>query len=98
MRMFIITAVLVLYSIFSSAQVGIGTSSPNSTLDVRGSFATKYRSITSSTTAATDNAIVYTGTSTATDTLPNAATCSGREYWIKQGSTTVPTPTLTVST
>jgi hypothetical protein len=94
----LILAALVLCSIFSSAQVGVGTTTPNSTLDVRGSFATKYRSITASTTAGTDNAIVYTGITTATVTLPNATTCSGREYWIKQESTTVPTPTLTVST
>jgi hypothetical protein len=80
------------------AQVGIGTTTPNSTLDVRGSFSTKYRSITGSTTAATDNAIAYIGTATATITLPNATTCSGREYWVKQASNTVPTPTLTIST
>jgi Chaperone of endosialidase len=85
-------------SLYAKAQVGIGTTSPNSTLDVRGSFSAKYRSITASTTAAADNAIVYTGIAAATVTLPNATTCSGREYWIKQASTTLPTPTLTIST
>ncbi len=89
---------ILVFSMQVKAQVGIGTTSPNSTLDVRGSFSTKYRSITASTTAAADNAIVYTGTTIATVTLPTAITCSGREYWIKQASTTVPTPTLTVST
>src|SRR5437667_4679701 len=92
-----VIGILVL-SVCAKAQVGIGTTSPNSTLDVRGSFSAKYRSITGSTTAATDNAIVYTGTAAATVTLPSAATCSGREYWVKQASTTLPTPTLTIST
>ncbi len=88
---------MLLLSVHAKAQLGIGTSTPNSTLDVRGSFATKYRSITASTTAGTDNTIVYTGTAAATVTLPNATTCSGREYWIKQASTTIPTPTLTIN-
>src|SRR5436190_2462803 len=96
MKKLFVIGILVL-SVYSNAQLGIGTASPNSTLDVRGSFSAKYRSITASTTAGTDNVIVYTGTSTATVTLPNATICSGREYWIKQASTTVPTPTLTVS-
>jgi hypothetical protein len=93
----LLIACFLLASFCSKAQIGIGTTSPNSTLDVRGSFSTKYRSITGSTTASTDNLIAYTGTTAATITLPNATTCSGREYWIKQASTTVPTPTLTIS-
>ncbi len=83
----------------ASAQVGIGTTSPNSTLDVRGSFASNYRAFTGATTASsTDNTLVFTGTSAVAVTLPNATTCAGRMYWIKNASTTLPTPVLTVST
>ncbi len=83
----------------AQAQMGIGTTSPNSTLDVRGSIATNYRAFTSTTTAtATDNLLVFTGSSAATITLPTAAGCSGRSYVIKNASTTGPTPVLTVAT
>jgi hypothetical protein len=66
------------------AQVGIGTTSPVSTLDVRGSASFNTRSITATTTlTSTDHTIIYTGTAIATLTLPSASTCSGREIWIK---------------
>lgn len=81
----------------SSAQVGIGTPSPNSTLDIRGSLAAAYRAFTTGTTAtATDYTLVFTGTANSTLALPDATACNGRQYWIKNASTTVPTPTLTV--
>jgi len=81
------------------AQVGIGTASPNSTLDVRGSMSTAYRSFTSATPAAsTDNTLAFTGTSATTLTLPDATTCSGRQYWIKNASATSPAPVLTIAT
>lgn len=81
------------------AQVGIGTTSPTSTLDVRGSLALNYRSFTLSTTAAsTDNNLLFTGSSAATVTLPDAAACAGRVYTIKNASTTAPLPVLTVAT
>ncbi len=83
----------------AQAQMGIGTTSPNSTLDVRGSVATSYRSFTSATTAGTtDNLLVFTGNSATTITLPTAVGCSGRNYVIKNASTTGPTPVLTVAT
>ena len=83
----------------ANAQVGIGTTSPNSTLDVRGSLSLNNRSFASSETASsTDNALVYTGTSAATITLPDATTITGRMYNIKNFSTTVPTPVLTIAT
>jgi hypothetical protein len=82
-----------------NAQLGIGTTSPNSTLDVRGSVATNYRSFTSTATAGTtDNLLVFTGTSATTLTLPTAIGCSGRNYVIKNASTTGPLPVLTVAT
>jgi len=81
------------------AQVGIGTTSPNSTLDVRGSLSVNLRSFTASTTAlSTDNSLVFTGTSAASVTLPDATGCGGRSYWIKNASTSGTTPVLTIST
>jgi len=81
------------------AQVGIGTGSPNSTLDIRGSLSAAYRSFTSATTAAlSDNTLVFTGTTATTVTLPDATSCSGRQYWIKNASATLPVPTLTIAT
>jgi hypothetical protein len=81
------------------AQIGIGTTSPTSTLDIRGSLALNYRSFTSSTTAAsTDNTLLFTGTSAATLTLPDATGCAGRVYSIKNASSTSPLPVLTIAT
>ncbi len=95
-----IAAVITFLTIISSghAQVGIGTTTPNSTLDVRGSLSVNYRAFTTSTSATTDNTLVFTGTSAATVTLPNATTCAGRVYYIKNASTTLPTPVLTIAT
>ncbi len=71
----------------SMAQIGIGTTSPHSYLDVRGTIAYNYRSFTTSTSiATTDNTLAFTGTSTATLTLPDATACAGRFYWIKNES------------
>lgn len=89
-------------SVFASlayAQIGIGTTSPNSTLDVRGSLSLNYRAFTAGTTAsATDNTLIFTGTAAATVTLPDASTCLGRVYSIKNASTTIPLPVLTIAT
>ena len=86
-----------LFTITAKAQVGIGTTTPNSTLDVRGSLATAYRAFSAGTTAAvTDNMLVFTGTSATTLTLPDATTCQGRYYWIK--STSSNSSTLTIAT
>ncbi|MBC7848666.1 MAG: tail fiber domain-containing protein [Chitinophagaceae bacterium] len=90
---------LLMLSTATSAQLGIGTTTPNSTLDVRGSFAANYRSTTISTTIlATDHTIVFTGTSAVTYTLPLATGIAGRVYWIKNASTSVTTPVLTIAT
>jgi hypothetical protein len=94
-----ISITLIVIGLPAFAQVGIGTTSPNSMLDVRGSMSSNYRAFTSATTiAATDNTVVFTGTSATTVTLPTAVGIDGREYWIKNASTTVPTPVLTVAT
>ncbi|RYY30671.1 MAG: hypothetical protein EOO04_04215 [Chitinophagaceae bacterium] len=81
----------------SDAQVGIGTTTPNSTLEVRGSLSTGYRTFTANTTALiTDNVLVYTGTTAVTLTLPTAASIAGRSYQIKNASLTGPTPAVTI--
>ncbi|PWN57991.1 C-type lectin domain-containing protein [Chryseobacterium viscerum] len=79
--------------IFSlKAQVGINTSNPGSTLDVRGSFATPYKSISASTYSMlnTDQYLDYRGSAAAFWTLPAAlaapATFGGRIYEIRNGS------------
>lgn len=84
-------------SVSAISQVGVGTTTPNSTLDVRGSVSTAYRAFTSSTSAAiTDNMLAFTGTSAATLTLPTAATVAGRYYWIKNASSN--SSVLTIAT
>lgn len=81
------------------AQTGIGTNTPNSTLDVRGAMAAGFRAFSSATSlSSTDHVAVFTGLTDATVTLPDATTCTGRIYWIKNASTTLPTPVLTVNT
>lgn len=93
----LIATVFLFACIDLQAQVGIGTTSPNSTLDVRGSLSTAVTSFTGNTTAGTtDNFLVFTGTSAATLTLPTAAGITGREYWIKNASSN--SSTLTIAT
>ncbi|MEO6316284.1 MAG: tail fiber domain-containing protein [Chitinophagaceae bacterium] len=80
-----------------NAQIGVGTTTPNSTLDVRGSLSLNYRGFTTSNgITATDNMLVFTGTAAATLTLPDATLCIGRAYWIKNTSSNV--SLLTVAT
>lgn len=99
MKKIFFTLAAIVFAILSHAQVGIGTTSPNSTLDVRGSIATSYRAFTANTTAAsTDNLLVFTGSTATTITLPTAVGCDGRTYMIKNASTTGPTPVLTIAT
>lgn len=81
------------------AQIGIGTSSPGSDIQVAGATAMAVRSENADATIGfNDQVMIFTGTSPATFTLPSAATCLGRIYWIKNASTSLPAPALTVST
>jgi len=99
MKKSILTILAAMLAMLSYAQLGIGTTSPNSTLDVRGSISTSYRAFTANTTAtASDNLLVFTGSSAATLTLPTAVGCEGRTYMVKNASTTGPTPVLTIAT
>jgi hypothetical protein len=82
--------------ITEAGNVGVGTSSPNSTLTIGGSVSYAYRTLSSNTTiTATDRVVIYTGNGSHTWTLPAASTCGGRVYRIvNQGTTTI---TLSVS-
>ncbi len=99
MKNFYLPAVLLLFTFHSFAQVGVATTTPNSTLDVRGSLSTGYRTFTTGTAATiSDNILVFTGTTATTLTLPTAVSISGRSYQIKNASLTGPTPVLTIAT
>jgi hypothetical protein len=90
---------LLLIGINAGAQVGIGTVSPLSTLDVRGSFSGNTRSFTGNTSASsTDYTLVFTGSAASALTLPDAATCTGRVYLIKNASTSGTILVLTMGT
>jgi hypothetical protein len=96
-RILLIVTAILLHSVYADAQIGVGTASPNSTLDVRGSLAVSYRAFAGATSAAiTDNTLVFTGTTAATLTLPTAASIAGRVYWIKNTSSNA--SVLTIAT
>lgn len=90
-------AAVLLFASQANAQIGVGTTTPNSTLDIRGSLSLNYRAFTASNAvSATDNMLVFTGTSAATLTLPDATACIGRAYWIKNTSSNI--SILTIAT
>lgn len=76
----------------TTGNVGIGLTTPSSTLSVAGSLATNYTSVnaTTYTVLATDSVIAWNGTATGTITLPAAVSGSGnfkgRTYTIKNTS------------
>src|SRR5690349_3357884 len=82
-------SIFLLCSTFLNAQVGIKTSTPNSTLAVAGSLGADYKQITATTynITATDHYITYDGAANATFTLPVIGTgttsYTGRIYKIK---------------
>lgn len=99
MKKVLLASIIINTYLASLGQVGIGTTSPNSMLDVRGSISTSYRTFTANTTASiSDHVLVFTGTSSTTITLPTAASIAGRTYVIKNASITGPTPVLTIAT
>ena len=91
-------SVLLLFPVvYAQAQMGVGTTSPNSTFDVRGSLSTSLTTFTGNTSAGiADNLLVFTGTSATTLTLPTASGITGREYWIKNASSN--SSVLTIAT
>jgi len=90
---------VMLLSAAANAQVGYGTVTPNSSLDVRGAVAVNLRSFTGSTVAtAADYTLIFTGNTAAGVMLPDATGCDGRIYWIKNAGTTLPAPVVTITT
>jgi hypothetical protein len=85
------------FAFYANAQVGVGTTSPNSTLDVRGSMSNNLRIFSVNTSAdATDYHLIFSGTSAATLTLPDATTIAGRSYVVKNVSSNA--SALTIAT
>lgn len=81
------------------AQAGLGTITPNSILDVRGAISANIRGFTGATSLSiNDHTVIFTGSGVGSATLPDATTCPGRIYCIKNFSATSPTPVLTVTT
>lgn len=95
----LITGTICLLVLSTHAQVGIGTASPNSTLDVRGSLSTAVRTFGGPISIAdNDHTLVFTGSAAATATLPDASACTGRIYCIKNFSVAIPAPVLSIAT
>ncbi len=70
-------------TIDASQNVGVGTSSPLSTLDAQGSMGLKVSTITAATTLNSTHNVVLCNTGAYTVTLPAAASNTGRTYYIK---------------
>ncbi len=84
-------------TILQSGNVGIATSTPNSTFSANGSFSTRYRATsTVGTLLATDQVVEIT-TGTFAVTLPTAVGIAGRRYDIKNSGTGVTTLNTTSS-
>lgn len=64
--------------------VGLGTTTPKSTLDIKGSESHKLISVSANYTAANENVIVVNAGSNVTISLPDASTINNRTYIIKK--------------
>jgi hypothetical protein len=87
-------------NILNNGNTGIAITNPGSTLDVKGSVATQYTAITATTYAVldNDNYLSYSGNSATVFTLPaGSASITGREYIIRNSSTSAVSITVNVS-
>ena len=83
--------------ITSGGNVGIGTSSPNSTLHLNGSFTAPLTTKTANyTLTSSDYTVGFDCAADRTATLPDATTCSGRIYVIYQYNTAGSTRGVTI--
>ncbi len=94
MRNFLLTLTLPLFGIVSaqSGNIGLNTPNPGSTLDINGSLAAQYKTVSASNYAMTssDFYVAYTGTANSIFTLPAAITgvgnFKGRMYTVKNNT------------
>ncbi|SEW47762.1 hypothetical protein SAMN05421841_3616 [Chryseobacterium wanjuense] len=94
MRKFLLTLTLPFFGIVSaqSGNIGLNTANPGSTLDINGSLAAQYKTVSASTYAMTssDFYIAYTGTTNSVFTLPTAiagvGNFKGRMYTVKNNT------------
>lgn len=70
-------------TIQNDGDVGVGTTSPNSGMDVQTSMGLSLTTITSATTLDNTHNVVFCNTGAYTVTLPAASGCTGRVYKIK---------------
>jgi hypothetical protein len=70
--------------ITSVGNVGVGTLAPTSTLEIAGSTASAVTTVSSNITLTGSHSIVIVNTAGVTLTLPSAASCPGRKYYIKK--------------
>lgn len=71
----------------NSTGLGLGTSTPNSTLDLHGSLGMALQMVSANTTLSNNTMVlVDSSSSNITLTLPTASNVSGRQYWIKKSS------------
>lgn len=96
--------ILIIYGLFSMwavsiySQVGVGTVTPASSIEVAGGMSVSIRSFSANTSATiNDYVLVYTGSAAVAVTLPDATTCNGRVYWLKNAGTGTPAPVMTVN-